>query len=197
MATRSIEDGHSTSSSPDLDWENKDAGVDSSFDSQVSLWTNEGLSLVDCVCGAPPESYCTCLPISMALSTDGDNDDYHHWQTWYSNSHSNSHSNISITETTTPTSSSLSPDTASAVPVTSVVRSSNRTKETEAPTRPQLTTRKEVRILHLSLIHVHSQPTHSLRVTYSVDDNRTARRRCGTGTSATASCTTHCTRSRR
>ncbi len=46
------------------------SGKDANLTSQVAFWGRE--TLVNCVCGAPPDSYCTCLPTSLQFMPEGD-----------------------------------------------------------------------------------------------------------------------------
>ena len=55
------------------------------FGSHVTFWSKE--TLVSCVCGAPPNSYCTCLPTSLDFAPEGDN---YYEETPMQHSHRNS-----------------------------------------------------------------------------------------------------------
>jgi hypothetical protein len=63
-----IDEGASASS--DVEQDKAAPGWNMDFGSQVAFWSGD--TLVSCLCGAPRDTYCTCLPISLDFPLEGD-----------------------------------------------------------------------------------------------------------------------------
>ncbi|EXJ62055.1 hypothetical protein A1O7_02488 [Cladophialophora yegresii CBS 114405] len=56
--------------SSDFEQERPTPGWNTAFGSHFAFWTRD--TLVSCVCGATPDTYCTCLPTSLDFVPEGD-----------------------------------------------------------------------------------------------------------------------------
>ncbi|KAJ9616492.1 hypothetical protein H2200_000211 [Cladophialophora chaetospira] len=63
-------DDNASPFSSDIEQEGSIPKTNTNIISQVAFWGKD--ALINCVCGASPDSYCTCLPTSLDFVPDGD-----------------------------------------------------------------------------------------------------------------------------
>ena len=71
-------------------------GAEMNLATQVAFWNKE--TLVSCICGALPDSYCTCLPTSLDFAPDND---YFEHQPLQNQTHNSHHSDRFSSSSTT------------------------------------------------------------------------------------------------